>query len=850
MAEHPILFFPARTETAREVPKGFPVGSPHIPSTRRQARRIGPKLDELHRVFNARRAEMSTDAIGVSPEHVIVLETIGAINNFLGACRNIDGLEWLADVDEEAIEPDEDFYDEKNKEKQLTGRLFLSMANQQAMQTMLSLWKKYSKNPKADLGYGRNSWKNIFQYLYDIRRWGVQDRVKETYFLENLQFRLENEEENLPFEIELWYRGNKSDRESAETQLRELVEREGGSIRDNSIIDEIRYHALLADVPAEAAKSILNDLENIQLLKCDQVMFFRPVGQSVSVSSQSESHPTSVLQGKPLPQKQDPIVALLDGLPLVGHESLDGRLYIDDPLGWGEAYGAADCKHGTAMASLILHDEISSPGAPMDRPLYVRPIMKPRMNNLKGVTEEAIPENVLLTDLIHTAVKRLFEGDADEEPVAPSVRVINLSIGDPTRPFLRYLSSTARLLDWLSHKYNVLFCVSAGNHPHDLEIDSAQGLDEDELEREALTAIEADIRNRRLLSPAESINALTVGALHDDASGDPPNDRRVDLLSTPGLASPVSARGMGFNRSVKPDVLFPGGRQLYLAPIVGSSYKVAEIDNVPGQLVACPGATLNHATYTRGTSNATALASRGANKCYTLLEELAQMYGLDDIDAKHIPPLLKAMMVHGAKWGDDAIKGISALRTKANSRIFKSIISKHLGYGTANIERVLACAEERATVLGYGSLEGDKAHVYKLPLPAGLSGTTLWRGLVITLAWTSPINVNHRKYRQARLNFLPPFKQLGVQRTDTDWRAVQRGTVQHEVMSGKRALDFLDGEELSIKIDCRADAANRLNEAIPYALAVTLEMDEGVPVPVYQEIRQKLGVAVAVKPQA
>jgi len=849
MTEYPILFFHKRTSAAREIPKGFPVASPHIPSTHRQARRIGPKLDELHRVFNTQRAEISKDTIGVSPENVIVLETIGNVDNFLNACNNIEGLEWLSDVDEVDIEPDEDFYDEKNKEKLLSGRLFLSMANQCALQTLISLWKRYSDNPDADLGYRRNSWKNIFKYLYDIRRWSVQDRIKETCFLENLQFRLDHKEEHLPFEIELWYRRSQTSREFAERQLRVIVEAEGGTVRNISAIEEIRYHALLVDVPASTARNILSNLEDIKLIKCEQVMFFRPVGQSVSFSTNAESQPVPLIKDDYLPYMTDPVIALFDGYPLVKHVGLEERLLIDDPMGWGNYYSAADCKHGTSMASLILNDDINSVGSSLKRPLYVRPIMKPRLNVLKGETEEYIPDDVLLTDLIHICVRRLFEGDNGEAPVAPTIRIINLSIADPARPFIRYLSSTARLLDWLSYKYNVLFCVSAGNHTQDLDISVSEGSGSDELERKTLTAIEEDVRNRRLLSPAESINALTVGALHHDHSGVYIKDRRVDLLSTPGLASPISARGSGFNRSVKPEVLFPGGRQLFLAPVIGSQYKIAEIDKAPGQLVACPGVNLDRATYTRGTSNATALATRGAARCYNLLEELAAMYGIGNIADKYIPSLLKAMIVHSSRWDKEAEKSLSILKTHYNSRIFKNIISKHLGYGSTNIDRVLVCTEERATVLGYGELEQDRAHIYNLPLPAGLSGTTLWRGLAITLAWITPINVEHRKYRQAHLRFTPPLDELGVRRTEADWRAVQRGTVQHEVMSGNKALDFLDGEELFIRVECRADAASKISGGIPYAIAVTLEMEEGVPVSVYQEIRQKLGVAVHIKPQ-
>ena len=49
-----------------------------------------------------------------------------------------------------------------------------------------------------------------------------------------------------------------------------------------------------------------------------------------------------------------PVIALFDGMPLTGHVLLDGRLDVDDPDGYEDAYQAAERSHGTAMASLVL----------------------------------------------------------------------------------------------------------------------------------------------------------------------------------------------------------------------------------------------------------------------------------------------------------------------------------------------------------------------------------------------------------------------------------------------------------------------------------------------------------------
>src|SRR5262249_34950077 len=152
-----------------------------------------------------------------------------------------------------------------------------------------------------------------------------------------------------------------------------------------------------------------------------------------------------------------PRIALLDGLPFANHDALAGRLLIDDPEGLGENYPLSSRHHGTAMASLIIHGDLSAPGKPLERPLYVRPIMRP--HEIASGSEQVLP-NRLFTDLLHQAVRRIVEGEGGREPAARSVRIVNLSIGAQARTLVRRMSPVGRLLDWLAYSYNLLFVVS------------------------------------------------------------------------------------------------------------------------------------------------------------------------------------------------------------------------------------------------------------------------------------------------------------------------------------------------------------------------------------------------------
>src|SRR4029450_7659944 len=105
-----------------------------------------------------------------------------------------------------------------------------------------------------------------------------------------------------------------------------------------------------------------------------------------------------------------PVVALLDGLPLLQHVALRDRLMLDDPDDFQRNYRPEQQQHGTAMASLILHGDLNRPEPPLQSSLYVRPIYLPQ-TDLHGRSVELTPTNRLLVDLLHRAIRRMVAGD-------------------------------------------------------------------------------------------------------------------------------------------------------------------------------------------------------------------------------------------------------------------------------------------------------------------------------------------------------------------------------------------------------------------------------------------------------
>lgn len=811
--------------------------------------------------MDERRLAPQTNALGLLPEQVLVVETVGSIQNFIRAIDKVPGLEWLGEYEIDDIAPDSD--------KLLRGQLFLVMTDQQALHQLQSLFKRWQRAPGAAFDRGLAPLKRAFEHIHTIRPWSIEDRIRETGILEDWRERLQHDEGAVPFEAEFWFRSSAERHGQAESHLHSMVDSLEGEVIQQCVIPDVAYHAILGRLPHARVQAIVADpdaFRGIRLLQCEDIMHVRSVGQcAIGVPYDDEAEPLT--DDDPAgevqrPNRSDsaPVVALFDGMPLTGHRRLDNRLRVDDPDGYETAYQAHERVHGTGMASLICHGDLDQRGDAAEEPLYARPILQPR-RGYDGQFTEAIPQNVLPVDLVHRAVRRLFEAENGEPPAAPSVRFVNLSVGDPVRPLVREMSAWARLLDWLAWKYGILFIVSAGNHSQDIKLETPRRdlgkLSPDEREQAVIKAVAADTRNRRLLSPAETVNGLTVGALHQDASSpSPPTSANlIDPFVRSGMPNVASAHGPGYRRAIKPDILLPGGRQL-LAERLGTTHskgtlQIREFTSPPGQRVATPGDTgrLDETRYSSGTSNAAAVASRGAGLLYRLIGQLRQQPDTP-VPPEYDVVLTKALLAHGAGWTDARPAYEAALRNDRNSRTFREYLGRFLGYGSADLVKVMSCTEQRVTVLGFGELDDGKGANFSFPLPPSLSAVNERRRLTITLAWLSPVNSSRQSYRVAHLWFDPKNK-LAPGRRFADHRAAQRGTLQHEVLEGRKAEDFKDGDSIAIKVNCRADAGD-MSGPIPYGLAVSLEVMEGVtprpiPVPIYREVRDRLAVRVPIQ---
>ncbi len=449
---------------------------------------------------------------------------------------------------------------------------------------------------------------------------------------------------------------------------------------------------------------------------------------------------------------------------------------------------------------------------------------------------------------------------ADAEPAAaPGVFLINLSMGDVRRPFAGVMSPLARLLDYLADRYGLLFMVSGGNILHPLAIDGYTGwmafetATPENREKAIIRSLNNMKHERTILSPGEALNVLTIGARHhDNVAVRQGGINMIDPIEDDTLPNITSGLGLGYRRMIKPELYLSGGREHVRMQAAGDELTVVHSQprRTYGLSAAAPDALnqgrLDQVALTAGTSPATALATRAGAQIFEALMDADGGSVLADIDPQYYAVVVKALIVHCSEWSDnvDMLKEICGPADRRRHVERADNAARFIGYGIPKIDRVLECTPNRATLVGYGTLQTDSAQSYRIPLPQSLAGITDPRFLSVTLAWTSPIKPGHQSYRSVKLEAAPdtPFEVLGVQRRKKQPSdpSCKRGSIFHEHFEGDSAVAFLEDGTLALRIWCKEDSGSGEHLQIRYGVAVTIE--SGTALPIYQEIQEQLRI--------
>ncbi|MFC5506401.1 S8 family peptidase [Bosea massiliensis] len=865
--ERPILTLTYSSETKRV--KGTPDRRRRPSETpQAQAARFGERFQKISANLQSAQGNINIrrDADAIIPDRALVLELKYRQSDFLKEAERL-GFEWLLE------EEDPDFaQDDLDDEDDADGvadspplvvkeerRLYAIMPSAESLKLMLDLWSQYKNNSKAEYGYG--AWWKIFGALNDIRPWGSADRIDE-WTRRVLDQQLENDPTaEVRVEFNLWFRAEHATRVARESQFKLKVSEAGGQVLDIGMIAAIQYHAALVQLPAARVRELI-ELTG-PLASADEIMMIRP--QSFSQAVAPEKEPASGPSREPpsAPDPRDPIVALLDGFPVENHDLLRNRVDVF-PIDVQPGEASPQRRfHGTQMASLILHGDLDLEDLPLDRRLMVVPVLASPMSS--GL--EHTPPNKLPVLMIERAVRALMEGLDDNGPIGSSVVVINHSIGDLNAPFEHSSTHWSRLLDYLAHEYNLLFIVSAGNIEDGVPVDGFASITEfrraspAERAKAILKGLETAKDRRPLISPAQTFNGITVGAIHCDAAGAAAFTAAIDPFGPLRMTNLGSRLGFGVDGAVKPDIVLPGGRQA-ARPSVGPPFAVFahEVESA-GQRSAVPdtrGGRRNLTHRSTGTSNAAALATRNAVLIADALDDLASGPGATPwSDRETRAVVLKCLLAHGCAWGDvgDHLSGcFEPEESRYAERRYREM-SRFLGYGEPDIGRVVSGTTHRATMLAEGVIRNGKRHEFEIPLPDALGGKVDVRSVTFTLAWSSPVRLAAKSSRAIRLqltdelgrsNFWSGIARKGI--IQPPHRLSGRGTLFHAKLSGKRAIPYAPDSSFRIGVQALAATSAFNQMKVPYALAVSFEVAPTIEADIYANIRQQIQNRLRVQP--
>lgn len=763
--------------------------------------------------------------------------------SFTKAIDAIPGLDLVGEGDTELEDED------------VPGYLYLLIPTEAAIRQMLALWKLWQAN--KPLGKEYKAWEKVFACLHDLRRWGPKDRVSE----EDARL-IEDAAEfdptaRIKVELELVFERTLAKADVARAATEASVAALGGRIVHRARLEQIAYDALLIEVAAATALEI-SQRDPKGLAGLPDVFAIRPQSK-IDVSTElGDIEPATIAVAAPT---KPAIAAVLDGVPAANHPAISQHVELVDP----EDLSAAAVglrTHGTAMVSLVVRGDLKRGENALSRKVVVRPLM---YAPFKDQTDEIFAPEQLLVDGFVRAVQNLREGAA---AAAPGVFIINLSLGDSNRPFFGRTSAWARAVDWLSQHYGVLFIVSAGNatgRQHDLflgdGVDDAafKALSNEDRTRVVLTGLNASLRFRRILSPAESVNALTVGALHDDALMiEPTKGYSLDPLPHGTLPTPSSRVGPGVGNAIKPDILMPGGRLRanFLAgpPAV---LRVTPANRFGGLQVAGPrldatGQLVSN-DWSGATSGAAALATRAAHAIHDALEA-AYPTEYVPLGLRHKALLIKALLAHRTRLPEDGRQLIEEVFGPTEPKLHArraSNVFKLLGLGVPRLDETIGCIENRATLWGTGFLAADDARIFKLPLPACLSDFSGLRSLSVTVTWFTPVTPGRRAYRSVRLTVEEPVDaQMRLLLTkptpfQPDRKRVERGTIFHRSWEGASARTFAEKTNFELRVARKLDPFDDLPDTVDFAIVASLEANDNS-----LQIYSQVGAPLQVKPVA
>ena len=528
------------------------------------------------------------------------------------------------------------------------------------------------------------------------------------------------------------------------------------------------------------------------------------------------------------PAADAPAVAVLDSGLTSGHPLI--RAAMGDAQGYVLPQRDAsdtDPWHGTFVGGLALYGDI-------EECIRQRQFM-PQLRLFSGrvFNDDDSDQTEFVEKAVEAAVRDLHE--------QYGCRVFNLSYGDRNKVYDgRHVRGLAYTLDRLTPELGVLFVVPTGNLlPLELPED-ARAHYPDYLLAEAA----------RLLDPATSLNALTVGGLaQHEASRDAQRypDRLEDFpLAHTEQPFPLTRRGPSIIGAIKPDIVEHAGNLALMR--TGGRFRYGGLGVVSLNGGFAQGAAFGEDI---GTSYAAPLI---AHKAARLLAELPQA----------TPNLLRALLGAHARWP----RACEALLNADGSIAGRDRLLRLVGYGRVDDAALFRSIDSTVTLLAEEQIDNDKHHFFELPLPTSFwSGGRRIREISVAMAYSPAVRTTRLDYRMSKLWFTlvdaPDLdavtqafrrnREDGMgERSTGCWlpnKVRKRGTLQVSRWSFKQGL--ANGNKVFVVIT-RQDSqwSDGSDEQEPYALTVTLADRELANVNLYADVRAVLEARVQARARA
>ncbi|MDO8416928.1 MAG: S8 family peptidase [Agitococcus sp.] len=525
----------------------------------------------------------------------------------------------------------------------------------------------------------------------DITRWTPEDRkgraLREQGF---------SQEENFVLDVELFPYDSPRERTACIRTFQEYC-----TTNTIEILDRLEQPSLLMlriRLSREQAELLLNyrDVRTLDL------------PPKIGLSMQTLLADINDFPDIPEPDEDAPRLVVLDSGINSGHPVLAPAMGDSQGFADHRRIATDDSGHGTFVAGIALYGDVT---ARIQQGAFIPElrIMSGRVFNDDNQDQTKFVEKSVIEAV------RYFHSTYQ-------CRVFNLSYGDRNKIYDgRHVRGLAYTLDCLTRELDVLFIVPTGNLLAEEVVDYPTGL---------LNS------NCRLLDPATSLNAITVGGLaHTERSFDAQR-HPLRIEETPfarvGQPSPITRSGFSIGNAIKPDLVEAAGnlaRMRTQGHIRSRSLGVVSLnadfaDNRPFREEI-------------GTSFAAPRIAHWAAK-------LANRFATNSVN------LVRAILASHARWPLPTIQ----LLNPGNTEEGKESLLRIAGYGQLDENAVLDSIEQVVTLYAEDLIHNDRSHFYELPIPDEVWSTgRRERQVSIALAYSPEVKTTRMEYRHCKLSF-------------------------------------------------------------------------------------------------